>query len=84
MTQTPLDRFIVEFDNVIQRQRSSGLSEEDQRLFAMAAGALRFAAAAAGQGECRRSVPFAPLRPILGNDGEFRWCCTHSPEHCGS
>ena len=33
-------------------------------------------------GECRRSVPYAPLRPIIDENNAFRWCCTHSEEHC--
>jgi hypothetical protein len=83
MPQTTLDQFIVSFDKVVAKHDTSGLDPDDGRLLAMAAGALRFAAAAAGTGECRRSVPYATLRPVLGDNGEFRWCCTHSPEHCG-
>jgi len=35
-------------------------------------------------GECRRDTPYAPLRPVIGADGRFKWCCTHDPEHCAS
>lgn len=37
----------------------------------------------ASVGECRRSVPYSPLRPVLDVDGKLRWCCRHEPEHCG-
>ena len=33
-------------------------------------------------GECRREKPFKPLRPIIDENGTFKWCCTHSPPHC--
>jgi hypothetical protein len=33
-------------------------------------------------GECRRAVPYSPLRPVLEADGRLRWCCSHEPEHC--
>ena len=36
----------------------------------------------ASTGECRRSVPYSPLRPVLDADGILRWCCNHDPEHC--
>ena len=32
-------------------------------------------------GECRRAVPYAPLRPVLDVDGTLRWYCAHDPEH---
>lgn len=35
-------------------------------------------------GDCREAEPYSPLKPILEN-GELRWCCTHSPErHCAA
>ena len=37
---------------------------------------------AASMGECRRAVPYSPLRPVLDTDGTLRWCCSHDPEHC--
>ena len=33
-------------------------------------------------GECRREHPYKPLRPIIDEDGKFKWCCTHTPPHC--
>lgn len=38
--------------------------------------------AASGLGECRLDVPYSPLRPVIDEDGTFRWCCSHKPEHC--
>jgi hypothetical protein len=38
--------------------------------------------ARASAGECRRSLPYSPLRPVLDADSELRWCCSHDPEHC--
>jgi hypothetical protein len=32
-------------------------------------------------GECRRSRPYAPLQPVLDENG-LRWCCNHPTEHC--
>ena len=48
----------------------------------LAAG-LRAALAAiqTSAGECRRAIPYAPLRPVLEADGTLRWCCSHDPEH---
>lgn len=34
-------------------------------------------------GECRVEKPYKPLRPIIDENGNFRWCCTHSTPHCG-
>lgn len=34
-------------------------------------------------GECRKEVPYSPLRPVIDSDGNFKWCCNHNPEHCG-
>jgi hypothetical protein len=39
--------------------------------------------ARASAGECRRSLPYSPLRPVLDADNQIRWCCGHEPEHCG-
>jgi hypothetical protein len=36
---------------------------------------------ATSSGECRRAVPYSPLRPVLDVDGTLRWCCSHDPEH---
>ncbi len=33
-------------------------------------------------GECRKKRPFSPLRPVIDEDGDFKWCCNHAPEHC--
>src|SRR3954470_19277698 len=33
-------------------------------------------------GECRREEPFAPVRPIIDEHGNLKWCCEHTPEHC--
>jgi hypothetical protein len=38
--------------------------------------------ARASAGECRRSLPYSPLRPVLDADSQLRWCCSHNPEHC--
>jgi hypothetical protein len=38
--------------------------------------------ARASAGECRRSVPYSPLRPVLDAERGLRWCCNHDPEHC--
>lgn len=45
---------------------------------------LALTASAAALGECRREIPYAPLYPLIDSDGEFKWCCTHSPSHCTS
>jgi hypothetical protein len=34
-------------------------------------------------GECRQAVPYSAMHPVLGADGQFKWCCNHDPEHCG-
>jgi hypothetical protein len=39
--------------------------------------------ARASAGECRRSLPYSSLRPVLDVDNQVRWCCSHDPEHCG-
>lgn len=41
-------------------------------------------AASSTSGECRVLTPFAPIKPVIGSDGTFKWCCTHSPEHCAA
>jgi len=33
-------------------------------------------------GECRVQAPYSPLRPVIDKDGNFHWCCNHTPEHC--
>ncbi|KGB83546.1 hypothetical protein JT55_01910 [Rhodovulum sp. NI22] len=33
-------------------------------------------------GECRQEQPYRPLRPIITEDGDLQWCCTHVPPHC--
>lgn len=33
-------------------------------------------------GECRRATPYAPLKPVIDANGNFKWCCEHDPEHC--
>jgi hypothetical protein len=33
-------------------------------------------------GECRRDVPYSPMRPVRSANGELIWCCNHDPEHC--
>jgi hypothetical protein len=33
-------------------------------------------------GECRRETPFAEIQPVIDANGNFKWCCTHNPEHC--
>jgi len=33
-------------------------------------------------GECRRETPYAALRPVIDSQGQFKWCCDHTPEHC--
>lgn len=38
--------------------------------------------ARASAGECRKSLPYSPLRPVLDEDSGLRWCCSHDPEHC--
>ncbi len=38
--------------------------------------------AATSFGECRKAVPYAPLKPVIDAYGNFKWCCDHTPEHC--
>ena len=33
------------------------------------------------RGQCEREEPFAPLFPVLTDDG-LKWCCSHEPRHC--
>ena len=33
-------------------------------------------------GECQVDVPYAPMRPVIDVDGNFKWCCTHPEPHC--
>jgi hypothetical protein len=33
-------------------------------------------------GECRRSVPYSPLHPVIDENGKYLWCCNHESEHC--
>jgi hypothetical protein len=40
------------------------------------------ASAASGLGECRKDHPYASLRPIIDENGDFKWCCTHPSTHC--
>ena len=39
-------------------------------------------ALSASLGECRQQTPFSPLHPVLGKDGQLRWCCNHAKQHC--
>ncbi len=39
-------------------------------------------ALSASIGECRLSNPYSPLHPVIDDEGSFRWCCNHSPQHC--
>jgi hypothetical protein len=34
-------------------------------------------------GECQMAVPYSPMHPVRTPDGEFIWCCNHTPPHCG-
>jgi len=43
-----------------------------------------FALVSGGSGECRVVTPYAPIRPVIDQDGNLRWCCTHDPEHCAT
>jgi hypothetical protein len=38
----------------------------------------------AALGECQKATPYSPMHPVLeeGSDS-VRWCCNHSPQHCG-
>lgn len=45
---------------------------------------LAIAAASSSLGECRKETPFAPLRPVIDSNGNFKWCCEHDPEHCSA
>jgi DNA-binding phage protein len=45
---------------------------------------LALAASAAGLGECREKTPYASLYPLIDQNGQFKWCCTHEPSHCSS
>ena len=40
------------------------------------------AVAALTMGECRQDTPYAPLKPVLDANGNFKWCCDHPTEHC--
>lgn len=42
------------------------------------------AASASSIGECRKAIPYAKLKPILGTDGKLQWCCDHDPSHCAA
>lgn len=62
----------------------AGLAVESGQLSPALLRALEtvLAAADALLGECRLDTPFAPLQPTIDANGDFRWCCTHDPEHC--
>ncbi len=49
---------------------------------ALRASQLALLATMASLGECRQDIPYSPLRPIIDEDGNFKWCCNHEPEHC--
>lgn len=56
--------------------------ELDDSLRLAEASAIILAAAAGSFGECRKDVPYQPIRPVIPPEGGLRWCCTHDPEHC--
>jgi hypothetical protein len=33
-------------------------------------------------GECRKQTPYAALKPVIDANGNFKWCCEHTTEHC--
>jgi hypothetical protein len=59
---------------------------EDASELAVVAQAAKLAleASASGLGECREKTPYAPLYPLIDEDGTFKWCCTHEPSHSAS
>jgi hypothetical protein len=57
--------------------------ESVQKLFNATAALHTFLLASASAiGECRRKKPYAPLKPVIDDQGNFKWCCEHDPEHC--
>jgi hypothetical protein len=57
------------------------LSDDAARLVTNSLGAA-LQALTESIGECRQDVPYSTLRPIIGDDGQMRWCCNHESEHC--
>ncbi len=45
---------------------------------------IALTAANSSLGECRKVIPYAPLRPVIDSKGNFKWCCEHDPEHCSA
>jgi hypothetical protein len=33
-------------------------------------------------GECRKDTPYAAVKPVIDEHGQFHWCCEHQTEHC--
>lgn len=80
------DELVIELREALEAlEERIGVGPDNPELLATRA-MLRFTLSAAesggGIGECRRDEPYAPLRPVMEPDGTFKWCCTHSPEHC--
>jgi hypothetical protein len=67
-----------------QGLEGQGLEDSSTDVVVARAAYLALTASAAALGECRREMPYAPLYPLIDSDGEFKWCCTHSPRHCTS
>lgn len=66
----------------VQAEHASVGSHETMTLQLEATRLMLSAMSATMLGECRVETPFKPLRPVIDEDGNFKWCCTHTPPHC--
>jgi hypothetical protein len=78
----------AQFDSLVEKLHQRRVAEQwDQdslRDALRVAIALQVFLSANGatMGECRKEYPTAPLRPVIDEDGNLKWCCTHEKEHC--
>jgi hypothetical protein len=80
--RTQLDEAASKLEHI---QSGSSFDVEGDRMDAIVsalhATALAFSAS---MGECQAETPYAPVRPVIDPNGEFKWCCNHPSEHCTS
>jgi hypothetical protein len=79
--QAQFGRLVERLDQLRLLERWDQESLRDTLRTAMALQAFLIANGAT-MGECRQEYPTAPLRPVIDEDGNLKWCCTHKNEHC--
>jgi len=83
--QTNLKSLLKDMHKTLQSTASvtEWNQESVQQLFRVTAALHSFLLASASAiGECRLAKPYAPLKPVIDDQGHFKWCCEHNPEHC--